>query len=147
MKRSEADDRKGNDMTGEAVRVGRWPFPGDSPVVRARRVALAYRAALLTADPVSCDTLDRRMRGWGQGWAVVRLYHYEMTDWITPAQAAELGSVNRRTVAAWRRHGRLRGRRGAGGWEYLAGDVLLALSGTTRGREATPDVQESRRCG
>lgn len=110
-----------------------WPFPGDSPVVKARRVALAYRARLAEVDPEGCAVIDKRVERWGQGWAVVRLQTFELDQWISVKDAAELASVQVRQIAAWRRMGRLRGRRAGNTWEYLVRDVL-SLSTTPRSR-------------
>lgn len=109
-----------------------WPYPGDSPVVRARRVALAYRARLAELDEPACTALDELCRQWGQGWAVVHLLTFDWEDWLTPRQAAELASVQVRHIAKLRRNGRLNGRRNEGRWEYQAGEVLAALSLTVR---------------
>lgn len=107
-------------MTGDAA----WPFPGDSPVVRARRIALAYRVRLAEVDPEGCERLDQQVRRWGQNWAVTQLHHFDLDDWLSVREAADLASVQTRQIAAWRRNGRLRGRLSGDRWQYRARDVM-----------------------
>jgi hypothetical protein len=112
----------------------RWPYPGDSPVVVARRVALAYRARLAESDPDACAALDKRLTLWGQGWAVSKLVTFSLDDWLNPRQAAEVASIEVHSIAQLRRSGRLPGRWRNGTWEYRYRDVL-ALSTVKRHRK------------
>ena len=45
-----------------------WPFPADTPLERARKIALAYRSALYAAAPEECRRLDDRAITLRQGW-------------------------------------------------------------------------------
>lgn len=106
-----------------------WPYPGDSPVAKARRVAHAYRARLEDAQPDWAAQLDQRFVSWGERWVVPHLALFDLDDWLTPAEAAELGGVDTATVRMWRARGRLTGCRNANGdWRYRARDVIALLS-------------------
>lgn len=108
---------------------GQWPYPGDSPLARARRIAQAYRARLDDVAPDYVADLDQRFVDWGETWIVPRLAIFDLDDWLTPGQAAELGGVDTATVRMWRARGRLRGHRDAAGhWIYLARDVIALIS-------------------
>jgi hypothetical protein len=109
-----------------------WPYPGDSPLARARRLAQAYRAALQEADATGCDTLDVLARRWGETWAAPEPTAYDLDDWLTPAQAADLAYVRADTLRQWRRRGRLTGRHTSGGWLYRARDVIELAAQTRR---------------
>lgn len=67
--------------------------------------------------------IDRRVQRWGQGWAAERT-RLDPDGWVSARDAAELASVQVRRIAAWRRMGRLRGRRVGSTWEYRVRDVL-----------------------
>ncbi len=122
---------------------GTWPYPGDGPIARARRVAHAYRAALLEADPNACDELDTRMRVFGQTWAVPRVITHEPDEWLPVADAADVAAVDVPTLRQWRRRGLLEGRRIDGVWHYRP-DEIIALSADPRVRRArrSADGQE-----
>jgi hypothetical protein len=117
----------------------RYPFPGDSPVVRARRIANAYRHDLQKADPDACARRDAQILGWGERWVVPEAVIYKDDDWITAAQAADLACVSADTIGQLRRRGRLMGVRRADGkgYEYLAGDIYALNWGRSR-QSATP---------
>lgn len=115
-----------------ADKLAAWPFPGDSPIVRSRRVALAYRERLSEVDPDACAQVDQRMLRMGQGWAVVRIQHFDLDDWVSAREAAELASVQVRQIAAWRRNGRLPGRPSGRSWQYQVRDVLGLSTGPRR---------------
>jgi hypothetical protein len=110
-----------------------WPYPGDSPLARARRLAQAYRAALADTDPGACDQLDERARTWGETWIVPAVITHDLDDWLTPTQAADLACVDPAHLRTWRHRGRLTGRqRPDGGWEYQARDILELLTNRRR---------------
>lgn len=115
--------------------MDRWPYPGDSRTVRDRRVAGAYRQALLDADPAACAELDARMLAWGQKWVVPRAVIYDPNAWLTPAEASDLSGLTPAALAGYRRSGRLVARRRDNrGYEYLASGIA-ALSAQPRTRE------------
>jgi hypothetical protein len=116
------------------VSAGRWPFPGDAPLVRARRVALAYRTRLADLEPGVCAEMDERMTRWGETWVVPRLVTFDADDQLTPAQAAELACVRIGTLRVWRQRNVLKGRCVDGKWWYRAGDVqAMSAQGRRRG--------------
>jgi excisionase family DNA binding protein len=111
-----------------------WPYPGDSPTARARRVAHAYRARLQSIAPDQSDALDHLFTSMGEIWVAPRVITVQVDEWLTPEQAADLGGVGVATLRAWRSRGRLTGVRTPGGeWRYRAGDIL-ALITKPRGR-------------
>ena len=111
-----------------------WPYPGDSPAVRTKRVALAYRQRLLQVAPEACAELDETMRQLGQHWAIPRPVNADPDAWVNARDAAELAALDGSTLRSLRRRGRLRGRQlSARKWEYRVGD-LMALATLPRTR-------------
>lgn len=111
-----------------------WPYPGDGPIARARRVAHAYRARLDDVAPDECRDLDQLMTAWGQTWATPRSTVVELDDWIGPNDAADLAGVRAATLREWRRRGRITGRRDGHTWQYLTRDVLTVAARIRRRR-------------
>lgn len=105
-----------------------WPFPGDSELARARRVAREYRQQLHTVNPSVCLAVDRKMAEYGETWVLPRLVVHDLDDWLTVAQACDLAAVKPATLRQWRARGRLTGRTVDGRWEYLAREVLAVVS-------------------
>lgn len=124
----------------------RWPFPGDTVLARARKVALAYRARLAEKDPQGCHALDARMTEWGETWTTQRVETIKPDDWIPSRAAADLASVHPETPAAWRRAGLIEGRKvGYNRWEYRAGDILAQSARMKRrGSNAEPSPSPGR---
>lgn len=69
--------------------------------MRARRVALAYRAHLERVDPQACAAVDELMRTHGQFWAFGSLQVHDDGDAVNTAEAAELASVREETIRRW----------------------------------------------
>jgi len=69
---------------------GKWPFPGDLPVDRARQVCLEYRRALMQTDPDACEKIDQAAALVGEGWVSSELASETEDDLVTVARAAEL---------------------------------------------------------
>ncbi|WP_143268508.1 MerR family transcriptional regulator [Amycolatopsis vastitatis] len=86
-------------------RADPWPWPGDSPLDRARRVARNYRDALMRADAEACGELDRRCRDLGQGWIVPQQMKFGQDDLLDVDEVADLCDVQADTVRQWRRRG------------------------------------------
>lgn len=82
-----------------------WPWPADTTLDRARRVAQAYRQALLKATPDECARLDAQMAAVGQAWVLPAANTHEPMDLLTADLAAEEMRVARRTIYAWREKG------------------------------------------
>lgn len=111
----------------------RWPFPGDLPIARARRVALAYRAKLQELDAGAVEALDSQFIHCGQTWVAQRVVTYDLDDWLTPAQAAEIAATSTANLRRLRRDKKLRGRLGTDGiWRYQAREVMSVISATRK---------------
>jgi hypothetical protein len=78
-----------------------WPWPGDSELARARKIAQAYREHLKLANPIVCRTLDEVMLAYGQTWVAPDEMGYDDGSAITTAQAALLVSVRVETIRQW----------------------------------------------
>jgi len=115
------------------VKPDAWPYRGDSPNAKLRRVAHAYRARLARVAPDECAELDTIMRRLGQHWVIPRPVTTDPQAWVSAQDAAELAAVDAATIHRLRERGRLTGRRVGVRWEYRVADIL-ALSGTTRTR-------------
>lgn len=112
----------------------RWPFPGEPPLVRARRVAHAYRALAEQAGADTAD-LDARIKAWGESWAIPRLTTCGPDDMLTASEAGDLLATSAAAINNLRRNGRLAGEKdNSGRWKYRARDVT-ALSARPRSRK------------
>lgn len=113
---------------------GRWPFPGDGPLVRARRVAQMYRAALGAANPAMRDQCDATAVGYGETWAVPRLVTYDDDDLLKPADAADYLCVSTNALSMLRTRGRIRGvwDEAKGMWRYPFAELRAAQGRRTR---------------
>lgn len=83
-----------------------WPYPEDTQLERARRIAQSYRWALMSADPEYCRKLDARAVELGQPW--VRPLESDAVDLdevLTPEQLGRLLSVMPGTVRKWGERG------------------------------------------
>lgn len=110
-----------------------WPYAGDAPVVRARRIAQAYRARLDALDSEGCAYLDGLFAALGETWVAPRVLTAGVDDLLSVAQAADLAGVSPDTLRVWRARGRLTGQRDAhGSWRYRAGDILELISNRRR---------------
>ena len=112
----------------------RWPFPGDSPAARARKIALAYRAALEAIDPKTAGELDERFRSWGERWpAPVRSYNDD--EWVTADEAGDLIGISGGTISSLRVRGRIDGKFDGKRYLFLV-IYVYKLSGDVRGRRS-----------
>jgi hypothetical protein len=110
--------------------VTSWPYAGDSPVARARRIARAYRAQLEHLDPDGCIVLDRQFVGWGEKWMVSRPVTYALDDWLTPAEVADFCATSTSNLRRLRLAGRIKGVQDeAGQWRYQLREVLTVIAG------------------
>src|SRR6266571_1876209 len=100
-----------------------WPWPGDSPLDRARRVARSYRDALRHADPALCARLDHHSRALGQHWIVPRPLDHEPDDLLDAHAVADMCDVQINTVRVWHSRG-LRAITTPDGQRFRVGDVL-----------------------
>lgn len=81
--------------------TGRWPWPGDTPLDRARRVALSYRHALQGLDGDMCGDIDQQMENWGELWAVPRVELVDLDEWVTIDVAAQHVGLTAKAVYNW----------------------------------------------
>lgn len=82
-----------------------WPWPGDSNLDRARRVARNYRERLQEVAPDECAQLDRTHRDWGQRWMLPQRIYAQLDDVLDVDNAAEYCQVAVKTIYEWRRRG------------------------------------------
>jgi hypothetical protein len=75
-----------------------WPFPGDSELDKARRIARDYRNELHRIAPEHCARMDEQARRLGQGWVTPQLATIDLDDWITVREAAEYLSLSESAI-------------------------------------------------
>jgi YD repeat-containing protein len=114
-----------------------YPYPGDAPLVKARRIARAYREAGLTDDPkAEVARLDALCVQWGQTWIAPAVVVHDLDDMLTPAEAADVAAVGIAGIRQLRLRGRLAGEKNRDGqWRYRYRDVLNVIS-VTHSRES-----------
>jgi hypothetical protein len=100
-----------------------WPWPADTPVERARRVAWSYREQLNALAPEACRQLDERTLQLGQKWIVPRLTLYSDDDQLTIDEVADFCDVKLGTVDRWIARG-LRSIDTPDGRRFVLSDVL-----------------------
>ncbi|MFC5993536.1 helix-turn-helix domain-containing protein [Pseudonocardia hispaniensis] len=84
------------------IKQRRWPWPADTELERARRVARDYRDALRAVRPDLADHLDAQFQAVGQGWVNAEPAALDPDELLTAEQAAELAQVAVRTITTWR---------------------------------------------
>jgi hypothetical protein len=84
------------------TRTDPWPWPADTQLDRARRVARDYREALAQVAPTLAARLDDVTARRGQGWISARPVAHDPDDLLTVEQVAEFCQVAVRTVTTWR---------------------------------------------
>lgn len=87
-----------------------------------------YRARLELIDPDACRHLDEALTGWGETWVAPRVVTFDLEDWLTPSQAADLVSSSAANIRRLRLAGRLTGRFRNGRWQYQAKEVMRIIS-------------------
>ncbi len=119
-----------------------WPFKGDSPVARARKMALAYRAALEQYNRDLVKGMDDRFVRWGERWHTPQPVAYSDDDWIPTDDAAALIQITPGTLSRLRVSGRINGKLrkhvdGGRGFAFRVADVYK-LSSELRPRGLQP---------
>ncbi|MGQ0575987.1 MAG: hypothetical protein ACT4RN_17530 [Pseudonocardia sp.] len=122
-----------------------WPWPADTALERARRVAQAYRAQLLELAPDRAARLDAELRDRGQGWVCARRLALDADELIGVPMAAQLCEVSERTIDKWADEG-LRSIRTDDGVRYRVGD-LLGFQAARRRRRLIAWATGLLRCG
>lgn len=112
---------------------GKWPFPGESPLARARRIAHMYRAHLRALSVDLCDEADATAAQFGETWAIPQVVTVDEHMLLTPAQAADWLCTSTANIRRLRLAGRLPGDKTRHGWRYKLSD-LKELQATRRRR-------------
>lgn len=81
--------------------TGRWPWPGDTPLDRARRVAASYREALYRHFPDDAMDLDEKFVEWGEIWVAPQMSDVDLEEWVTVDVAAQHVGLTAKAVYAW----------------------------------------------
>lgn len=98
--------------------TGTWPWPGDTILERARRIA----NSLLTLLPADEQPVwMARAHVLGETWLGANLVRFTTDDIITTTEAAALVHVGPSTIRKWHSDGDLPNR---GRGKYRVGDVL-----------------------
>lgn len=79
----------------------RWPYPLDTALDRARKIAGMYRARLRALDVGACDVLDDTAVSFGEDWMVEKPDVVDPDAELTTAEAAELVRVHPDTIRKW----------------------------------------------
>lgn len=104
---------------------GRWPFPEDTQRERDRKIAQAYRAALLDTDPARCRELDERAQELGQGWVAPKLSTMDLDEELRAVDLEELVGIPAATIRKWASRGLIEQRtRADGAPVYLVREVV-----------------------
>lgn len=114
-----------------------WPFPGDTEVDKARRVARDYRGALARHAPEVCAQLDSAARRLGQNWVAPSRADLDLNAELAPARLAEYlaGEVTANQISQWGSRNKIRRRTDRDGHTvYRVGDVLDELARQRRAR-------------
>lgn len=105
-----------------------WPWPQDTALMKARRVAASYRAVLEDVAPDTCHQLDERMIEMGINWIVPQTVTWSDDDWLSAEQVADYAGVNLATAYEWRSRG-LRSIKTNEGIRFRFGDLRQWLAG------------------
>jgi hypothetical protein len=100
LRRQRADRRVNPDLDQQDQR-NPWPWPVDTPLDRARKIATMYRRHLATAAPAVCATVDDTAREFGETWMLEREDLVDADRELTTAEAAELVQVPIRRIREW----------------------------------------------
>lgn len=101
-----------------------WPWPGDSPEDKAKRIALSYRELTFAITQGHCDDPAGELHRLDEKWA--RHGHYwprpgtlpiepEGEDWYTAADLAHLLHKTPADIYRWARRGKIHQRTSADG--------------------------------
>lgn len=111
----------------------RWPYPGDNPLVRARKVAHMYRAIAERVDPAATAEADTTAIDFGETWVVPRVVTVEDDDLLDPSDAADFLCTSTANIRRLRLAGRLNGHHTSSGWRYQVSDLKKLQHARPRG--------------
>lgn len=130
----------------------RWPFPGDTQLDRARKIAQMYRTRLRALNTDACDDADRTAAEFGETWVTPQLAVVDDADAITGDEAADLVNVTEDVIRQWactdhpEKPGEMllprfgwRGRKRT----YLAGQVREAAGAVMRAKRRRSELTRS----
>lgn len=101
-----------------------WPWPGDSPEDKAKRVALAYRQRLEACNPLAAAELDTYWQAHGAGWVTPAHTPLDLDEWLTPSEMADRLHIDPRRMRDWARRGQIRVMDINARRMYCVGDVI-----------------------
>lgn len=108
-----------------------WPWPGDTALDRARRIANSLLALLPVDDR---PLLVTQAHAFGETWLGESLLRWTPDDIVTTAEAAELVHMKPSTIRKWHSDGSLPNR---GRGRYRVGDVLDCAAARRQRRSQT----------
>lgn len=113
-----------------------WPFPGDTLLDQARRIARSYREALAEHSPETCRSIDWKLAEWGVTWIQPQLVTIDENEWVTVDTAADHTGLTAAAIYKWcSRDGRIERHKGNDGRVRVRiGDVLAANAELRRER-------------
>ncbi len=111
----------------------RWPYPGDTPLVRARKIAQMYRAHLRALNPDACDQADATAHQFGETWVAPKVVTAHDEDLLDPADAADYLCTSTANIRRLRLAGRLNGHHTDCGWRYQVADLKKLQHARPRG--------------
>ena len=115
-----------------------WPWPADTQLDRARRIAQSYREVLAAIAPDRCAQLDDRARACGQDWVTPQLVTVDVDELLPAGEVAKLAGVQRQTIYQWANRGFIPTHHPPNSTRarYRVGDVLNHVAATRRRRAA-----------
>jgi hypothetical protein len=114
-----------------------WPWPGDTDVDKARRVAHDYRRELARHDPGMCLRLDQAYQRLGQHWIAPVPATLDLEARLRPVRLAEYlaGEVTPNQISQWGTRHRIRRYSDRDGHTvYRVGDIVDELARQRRAR-------------
>lgn len=103
----------------------KWPYKGDSPNVKSRKVALVYREHLKAVNPRLAERIDEAMKSFGQSWVLKNAAQRDSQDWVLAREAAELLGVTVGAIRQARSRGKLQGEEFRPGlWRYKVEEIM-----------------------
>lgn len=109
-----------------------WPWPHDTALARARRIAQSYRAVLEDVAPEACHELDEQMYRYRVRWLAPSISIYDDDDWLSAEQVADYAGVSLKCAYEWGKRG-LASMRTNEGLRFRFADVRDWVSGRRRG--------------
>jgi hypothetical protein len=114
-----------------------WPWPGDTDLDKARRVARDYRRELLRRDPELCHRMDAAARRLGQHWIAPERANLDLEVRLTAADMARHlhGEPSAELIRQWGARTHIpRYTNADGDTVYRLGDILDHLADQRRAR-------------